>query len=85
MLRMLHDLGLSLIGHRGRLGANPGRYSKLEYIMEHIQNALFDLYDVRAALSRVVKNQEKSDGSDETIGDALDNAIEFLEQLEAAQ
>jgi len=53
--------------------------------MEHIQNALFDLYDVRAGLSRAVKNQEKSDGSDETIGDALNNAIEFLEQLEATQ
>jgi len=53
--------------------------------MEHIQNALFDLYDVRAALSRAVKNQEKSDGSAETIGDALNNAIEFLEQLEAAK
>lgn len=53
--------------------------------MEHIQNALFDLYDVRAALSNAAKAKEKSDGSDETIGDALNNAIEFLEQLEAAQ
>jgi hypothetical protein len=53
--------------------------------LEQLQVVLFDLYYVRAALSRVVKNQEKSDGSDETISDALNNAIEFLEQLEAAQ
>jgi len=50
--------------------------------IEQLQIALFDLYDIRNALSIKDKAMEKSDGSDETIGDALDSAIEFLEQLE---
>lgn len=50
--------------------------------IEQIQIALFDLYDIRNALSTSDKAMEKSDSSDETIGEALDSTIEFLEQLE---
>jgi hypothetical protein len=50
--------------------------------IEQLQIALFDLYDIRNALSIKSKAREKSDGSDETIGEALNDAIAFLEQLE---
>lgn len=50
--------------------------------LEQLQIVLFDLYDVRNALSSSTKAREKSDGSDETIGEALNDAIAFLEQLE---
>lgn len=50
--------------------------------LEQLQIVLFDLYDVRNALSSATKAREKSDGSDETIGEALNDAIAFLEQLE---
>jgi hypothetical protein len=50
--------------------------------LEQIQIVLFDLYDIRNTLSRTDKEQPKSEGSDETIGEALDNAIDFMMQLE---
>ena len=50
--------------------------------LEQLQIVLFDLYDVRDALSSAIKARKKSDGSDETIGEALNDAIAFLEPLE---
>jgi len=50
--------------------------------LEQLQIVLFDLYDIRKSLSTADKAREKSEGSDETIGEALDNAIEFMEQME---
>jgi len=50
--------------------------------LEQIQNVLFDLYDIRDTLSTTDKEQPKSEGSDETIGEALDEAIAFMVQLE---
>ena len=50
--------------------------------------ALFDMYDVRNALSNVdvpieIKNLPKdNDGTEFTIGDCIDNVIYFLEELE---
>ena len=43
--------------------------------------ALFMLYDLRTALSDKVKNQPLDD-SDDTIGEAIDHVIEFIEQLD---
>lgn len=51
---------------------------------EALASALFDLYDVRNALSTRMKNKPKDDCSDITIGECLDDAILFLEQLEEA-
>jgi len=49
-----------------------------------LSSALLDLYDVRNALPEAVKNLPKdSEGSEITIGDCLDDAIAFLESLEA--
>lgn len=50
--------------------------------LEQLQIVLFDLYDVRDALPNAIKAREKSNGSEETIGEALNDAIAFLEQLE---
>lgn len=51
----------------------------------NLQSALCDLYDVREALSKRIKNRPKdSEGSEITIGDCLDDVIEFLESLEEA-
>jgi len=48
-----------------------------------ISSALFDLYDVRNALSKKIKSQPKdNDGTETTIGDCLDSVIEMLENLE---
>ena len=53
--------------------------------MDTLSSALFDLYDVRAALTRQEKQRPKDgDGSSITIGDCLDDAISFLESLGAA-
>ena len=48
--------------------------------LEQIQIALFDAFDMRDALASSVKKQRLDTG--ETIGDALDNIIQFLESLE---
>ena len=48
-----------------------------------ISSALCDLYDVKNALSNEIKNQPKdADGSELTIGDCINDAIECLESLE---
>ena len=47
--------------------------------------ALFNLYDIKRELSGKVKNKPLNGDFDEyTIGDALDDAIKFLEQLDKA-
>jgi hypothetical protein len=51
--------------------------------LEATQIALFDMFDIRNSLSAQTKRKPKSEGSDETIGEALDDVIEFLENLEA--
>jgi len=51
--------------------------------LEATQIALFDMFDIRNSLSAQIKRKPKSEGSDETIGEALDDVIEFLENLEA--
>jgi hypothetical protein len=51
--------------------------------LEWIQIALFDMYDIREALSNQVKRKPKSEGSEETIGEIIDDTIEFLETLES--
>ena len=59
---------------------------KRKYSMDTLSSALFDLYDVRAALTRQEKQRPKdNDGSSITIGDCLDDAISFLESLENQQ
>ena len=45
-------------------------------------SALFELYDIRQALSDKVKNKPLSADSDYTIDDALDSVIEFIEALD---
>lgn len=51
--------------------------------MNDISSILLDAYDVRNALSKRVKKQPKdNDGTETTIGDCLDEIIEFLERLE---
>jgi hypothetical protein len=48
-----------------------------------ISSALFDLYDIKKALSEKIKNKPKdNDGSQITIGDCLDDVISFIESLE---
>ena len=48
-----------------------------------LSSALCDMYDIRDALSKKVKNQPKdSDGTGITIGDCIDDVILFLEVLE---
>ena len=48
--------------------------------LEQIQIALFDAFDIRAALANSVKRQTMDNGA--TIGATLDALIEFLEALE---
>jgi hypothetical protein len=48
-----------------------------------ISSALFDMYDIRKALSKRIKNKPKdSEDTDTTIGDCIDSVIETLERLE---
>jgi hypothetical protein len=50
--------------------------------LEKVSDALFDLRDVRNVLSKKILNQSKdNDGSEFTVGDCLDNAIEFVEAI----
>lgn len=54
--------------------------------MNNLSSALFDLYDIRAALTGQEKKRPKdNDGTEITIGDCLDDAISFLESLENTQ
>jgi len=55
----------------------------VEINFNDVTGALFDLYDIKQALTRKVKKQPlDGDCSGFTIGETLDSVIEFLEQLE---
>ena len=46
----------------------------------HLRSALFDMYEIRNSLSDEVLNQRADYyGSDNTIGECLDDVIQFLE------
>ena len=48
--------------------------------MNDLVSALLDMYDVRNALSEEALNQPKdNDGTEITVGECLDDVIEFLE------
>jgi hypothetical protein len=52
-------------------------------LLNDTQSVLFDLYDVRRTLpDRVKKMPKDNEGTEETIGECLDAAIQFLETLE---
>ena len=47
-----------------------------------IESALMDMYDLRRAISKKVKNQPKdNEGTDTTIGDCIDAVVEVLENI----
>jgi hypothetical protein len=55
-------------------------------LSEKISDALFDMYDIRRTLSQKIKNKPKdNDGSIFTVGDCIENVIDFLEQLREEQ
>ena len=48
-----------------------------------ISSALFDMYDIRKALSKGIKNRPKdSEDTETSIGDCSDSVIDTLERLE---
>ena len=51
---------------------------------DQISDALFNMYDIREALSKRMKNKPLHDDtdSDYSIGDCIDDVIYFLESLE---
>lgn len=56
---------------------------KLDVDHNHLTSALFELYDIKAALSqKVLKQTYNADFEDQTIESALNAAIEFLQTLE---
>ena len=55
----------------------------VEVNFNDVTGALFDLYDIRDALSKKVKEQPlEGDCLGFTLGQTLDSVIDFLEQLE---
>lgn len=47
-----------------------------------ITSALMDMYDLRRAIPKAIKNKPKdNEGTDTTIGDCIDAVIEVLENL----
>ncbi len=51
--------------------------------LEKLQVALFAAYDIRNVLTTKVKNKTcDNDGTSYTIGESIDDVIEFLEQQE---
>lgn len=60
--------------------ANPLR---LEVDYTHLTSALFELYDIKAALSqKVLKQTYNADFEDQTIESGLNAVIDFLKSLE---
>jgi len=60
--------------------ANPVR---LEVDHNNLTAALFELYDIKAALSqKVLKQTYNADFDDHTVESGLDSVIEFLQSLE---
>ena len=50
---------------------------------DEISSALLDMYDIRKALSKGIKNRPKdSEGTETSIGDCIDSVIDTLERLE---
>lgn len=74
---------MAIAGHVGQ--TSPFHMLCIKGItMNEIQNALFDMYDIRKSLSNSIKNKPKdNDGSIFTIGDCIDSVIEFLESLDS--
>jgi hypothetical protein len=51
-----------------------------------LSSALCDIYDIKRALSKKIKNMPKdNDGTDITIGDCIDDLVLFLERLQHDQ
>ena len=47
-----------------------------------ITSALMDMYDLRRAIPKAVKNKPKdNEGTETTVGDCIDAVIELLENL----
>lgn len=47
-----------------------------------IESALMDMYDIRRAIPKKVKNQPKdNDGTETKIGDCIDEVIRVLEDI----
>jgi hypothetical protein len=56
-----------------------------EVNLNELSSALCDMYDIRNALSDKVKKMPKdNEGTDYTVGECIDDVIEFLEQLEGS-
>jgi hypothetical protein len=73
---------LGAAGGNGMERDNKKRKGKHK-MKNEISSALFDMYDIRKALSRGIKNKPKdSEDTDTTIGDCIDSVIETLERLE---
>ena len=54
--------------------------------LEHIQVALFAAYDIRNTLTSEMKELPADrDGTEYTLGESIDDVIEFLEALEGEQ
>lgn len=56
---------------------------KIHVNINNLQSALMDMYDVRNALSKRIKNKPKEEFSMISIGDCIDDVIHTLEQIEA--
>lgn len=56
---------------------------RLEVDYNHLSSALFELYDIKAALSQtVLKQTYNADFDNQTVESGLDSVIEFLQSLE---
>ena len=56
---------------------------KLEVDYNNLTSAMFELYDIKEALSqKVLKQSYNSDFEDHTIESGLNSVIEFLQRLE---
>lgn len=57
---------------------------RLEVDYNHLSSALFELYDIKAALSQtVLKQTYNADFDDQTVESGLDSVIEFLQSIES--
>jgi len=55
----------------------------MDVSLNEVSSALCDMYDIRNALPDKVKKMPKdNEGTDYTVGECVDDVIEFLEQLE---
>lgn len=56
---------------------------KLEVDHNHLTSAMFELYDIKTALSqKVLKQKYNADFEDQTIESGLNAVIDFLQSLE---